>query len=106
MADTAKPDALLHKQQQRPVPFSMPILVSQRLDALCAVLNGDEGTSGVVYRNDPVAALIACAPETLADLEKLVDDYRDMTVREGLVGDEKLAKVIELRPAKPGRRPG
>lgn len=103
--DKPKPDELLHKQQRRQVPFSLPILLSQRLDDLCAILNGDEGRVGTIYRQDLVAGLVALAPETLPDLERLITEYRDLKVRDALVGDGKLAEVIELRPTKPGRRP-
>ncbi len=106
MTDAPKPSDLLHKQERRQVPFSIPILVSQRLDDLCAVLNGPHGTQGQIYRQDLVAALITRAPETLADLQAIIDDYRAALVRDALVGDAKGAEVIELRPAKPGRRAG
>lgn len=101
---TPKPDALLHKQQRRQVPFSIPILVSQRIDDLCALMNGEEGRLGTIYRQDLVAALVSLAPEDLRPLEELIDNYRDLKVRDALVGDAKNADVIELRPVKPGRR--
>lgn len=77
--------------------------MSQRLDDLCALLN-TRGRVGTIYRQDLVAALISLAPEALRDLETTIDNYRNLTVRDALVGDEKNAQVIELRPAKPGRR--
>jgi hypothetical protein len=97
-------DALLHKQERRQVPFAIPRVLSDRLDKLCAVLNGPEGQVGVIYRHELVAALLAHAPERLADLEKLIADYRSLRVREALVGDERQSNVVELRPVKPGRR--
>ena len=100
MADTPKPGGLAHKQTPRLVPFSLPIVVSQRLDDLCAILNSD-GTVGTIYRKDLVAALIALAPEDLDALETAIQDYRKLKVRDLLVGG---AKVFELREVKPGRR--
>ena len=104
MTDRPKPNELLHKQTKRQMTFSMPLLLSQRLDDLCKLLN-EEGQTGTIHRQDLVAALIGTAPEKLAELEKLIGDYRALKVRDGLVGAEKGARVIELRPVKPGRRP-
>lgn len=106
MTDPPDPGALLHKQEKRQVPFAVPILVSQRVDDLCAILNGPTGTQGQIYRQDLVAALITRAPETLEELECIISDYRAALVRDALVGEAKSAEVIELRPAKPGRRSG
>jgi hypothetical protein len=97
------PDAPLHKEPKRQVTFSMPLLVSERADDLCQIIDS-EGTVGTVYRQELVAALIALAPEDIRDLEKLVNDYRQLKVRQTRVGSEKDAKVIELRVVKPGRR--
>ena len=99
------PTARLHKQERRPVPFSIPRIVSQRLDDLCALINDEGNLIGRVYRNDLVAALIALAPETATGLEQLLDDYTNLHVRDAQVGGTKDAEVIELRPIKPGRRP-
>jgi hypothetical protein len=104
MSSPPDPKALLHKQERRQVPFKIPILVSQRADDLVALLNSDEVKLGPIFRQDLVAALIALAPEDAASLEKLVEDYRTLKVRDALVGEAKDAQVIELRPAKPGRR--
>lgn len=105
MTEPPKPGDLLHKQTGRQRTFKIPDLVSDRLDDLCAVLNGDEGTTGKIQRQDLLAALVAVAPEELRSLEKLIDEYRNAKVRDALVGDAKGADVIELRAVKPGRRP-
>jgi hypothetical protein len=101
---SANADELLHKQVRRQVPFSIPRVLSDRVDNLCAILNGDEGKVGPIYRHELVAALVAHAPESLRDLEKLINDYRGLRVRSAAVGDDKKSNVIELRPIKPGRR--
>src|SRR5687768_15219497 len=98
------PDAPLHKQPGRQGSLKLAPVISQRLDELCALVNRDGNVRGTVYRQDLIAALIALAPETVADLEKLIEDYMTLKVRHALVGTAKDAKVIELRPAKPGRR--
>jgi hypothetical protein len=102
--DTVDPDAPLHKQpcSQRTVKLSG--VLDERLDALVTLVNKDASLVGRLYRHDLISALIARAPETAEDLERLVTEYADMTVRDALIGDAKNAKVIELRPAKPGRR--
>jgi hypothetical protein len=96
-------DDLLHKQACRQRTFSFPVLVSDRLDDLCAVLNR-KGTVGDIRRQLLVAALIACAPEGIDDLQKLIEEYRNKKVADSLVGDAKAAQVIQLRAVKPGRR--
>src|SRR5437879_5760189 len=98
-----QPDELLHKQPKRQVTFSMPLLISERADDLCAVLNRD-GTVGTIYRQELVAALVGLAPEKVDDLETLINDYRALKVRDARLGAEKKAQVIELRDVKPGRR--
>ena len=98
-----KPDELLAKQPGRQRTFKIPDVLSDRLDKLCRLVT-DGGTVGTIQRQDLLAALIAEAPEAVADLDKLIDEYRDKVVRDALVGDEKGAKVIQLRPVKPGRR--
>lgn len=101
---TPDPDAPLHKQERRQGSLSLAPILSQRLDELCAMLNREGNVRGAVYRQDILAALIALAPETVPDLEKLIADYEALKVRDALVGPAKDAKVIELRPRKPGRR--
>jgi hypothetical protein len=101
---TTNPDAPLHKQNRSQRSLKLSAVLSQRLDDLCAVLNRDGSLRGVIHRQDLLAALIALAPETVADLEHIITDYEGMKVRHALVGAEKGAKVIELRPTKPGRR--
>lgn len=98
------PDALVHKQDTSLRSSKMPLVISDRLDDLVRLLN-DEGTLvSTVFRHDLLCALIAAAPESAADLEKLMADYGNMKVREAVVGAAKGAAVIELRPLKPGRR--
>lgn len=80
-------------------------VLSDRLDKLCALLNHDGTLPGTIYRQDLLAALIALAPEDVADIEETMTKYYDLTTRDALVGAEKDADVIELRPMKPGRRP-
>lgn len=101
---TADPDSPLHKQRCSQRSIKMSAVLSQRLDDLCARLNRGGTLRGTIYRQDLVAALIALAPETVPELQKLVTDYEDMKVGHAVVGAAKGAKVIELRAAKPGRR--
>jgi hypothetical protein len=103
MTDTPKRDELVGKQHKRQMTFSMPLVLSQRLDDLCRLLN-TEGQVGTIHRQELVAALIGTASEQLVELEKLIGDYRALKIKDVLVGDEKGAEVIELRPVKPGRR--
>lgn len=102
---TPDPDALLAKQPGRQRTFKLPDLLSDRLDNLCKTVTKD-GTHGTIQRQDLLAALVATSVEDLGDLDKLIDRYWNMKVREALIGDEKGAKIIELYPVKPGRRAG
>jgi hypothetical protein len=84
--------------------MKLSAVLDQRLDELVALINRDGNLIGRIYRHDLIAALVALAPETVIELEKILDSYQNMAVRDALVGDAKNAKVIELRPARPGRR--
>jgi hypothetical protein len=103
MTDPPNPNDLLHKEPKRQTTFSLPLLVSERADDLCSVLNA-EGKVGTIYRQELVAALIGLASEDVGDLEEIISDYRNLKVRDARVGSDKGANVIELRPVKPGRR--
>lgn len=98
------PSDPLHKQPLRSRSFAIPDVISDRIDALCALVNKDGDLRGTVHRQDLLSALVAFAPEDLATLEKILQDFQGLKVRDALVGDAKNAKVIELRPTKPGRR--
>lgn len=100
---TPKPDDLLAKQPGRQRTFKIADLLSDRLDKLCRLVTVD-GTVGTIQRQDLLEVLIADAPETVAELDQLVHEYRGKKVRDALVGDEKNATVIQLRPVRPGRR--
>jgi hypothetical protein len=101
---SADADGLLHKQERRQVPFAIPRVLSDRLDKLCALVN-EQGTVGTVFRYELLSALLVEAPESVRELERLIGEYRKLTVRAAAVGDEKNANVIDLHPVKPGRRP-
>jgi hypothetical protein len=85
--------------------MKLSAVLSKRLDELVKVVNLECNLPARVYRHDLLAVLIARAPETEADWTKLYDEYLEMTNADAMVGKEKGAKVIELRPAKAGRRP-
>jgi len=97
-------DAALHKQPGRSRNLGISDLLSERLDDLCALVNRDGTLPATIYRQDLVAALVALAPEDVEGLEKLLADYYALKVRDALVGAAKDAKIIQLRPRKPGRR--
>jgi hypothetical protein len=78
--------------------------LDKRLDDLVSLVNDEGNLVGHVYRHDLIAALVAFAPEESSELEKLMTEYAEMTVRDALVGDAKNAKVIEFPSARPGRR--
>lgn len=84
--------------------MKLSAVLDKRLDDLVAMLNREGNLVGRLYRHDLIAALIALAPETGDELEKMIGHYQAMTVRDALLGAEKDAQVIELRPARPGRR--
>jgi hypothetical protein len=102
MTNGINPEGLLHKRPARQVTFALPDLVSDRLDALVDVLNGEEGQEGRIYRQDIVAALIGMSKEGLAELSALIKDYRNLKNRQAVVGAP--SNVIELRSVSPGRR--
>jgi hypothetical protein len=102
--DAPEPDERLHKQPRAQRSTKLSAVLDARLDALVALLNREGNLIGRVYRHDLIAALIALAPEDLGELEKLMNSYIDLSVRDALVGDAKNAKVIELRAPRPGRR--
>ncbi len=102
--DTPDPAERLHKQPRSQRSMKLSAVLDARLDALVALLNKDGNLIGRIYRHDLIAALIASAAENVAELERLMNAYQDMSVRDALVGDAKNAKVIELRPTRPGRR--
>jgi len=83
----------------------MPDVVSDRLDKLVAAINRDGSIPATIHRKDLVAALVTFCNEDVPSLQALLERYADAKVRDALVGAEKDAKVIELRPVKPGRRP-
>lgn len=102
--ETPDPDERLHKQPRFQRSTKLSTVLDARLDALVALLNKEGNLIGRIYRHDLIAALIAGAAEDVAELERLMDAYQEMSVRDALVGDAKNAEVIELRPTRPGRR--
>jgi hypothetical protein len=104
--DNDELDTPLHKQATTSRSVALAPVLSDRLDKLCALVNREGSLRGTIYRKDLVAALIALAPEDLGELEGLMENFVDLRTRDALVGDEKNADVVELRPAKPGRRSG
>jgi hypothetical protein len=97
----SEPDRILCKTEERPIGVSVPVLVSQRLDAL---VKRAEGAGHRAYRKDIVAALVLAAPEDPAELAKLVTEYRTAKPEAAQVEGEPRAAVHQLR-SKPGRRP-
>jgi hypothetical protein len=102
--DKSELDTPLHKQATTSRSVALPPVLSDRLDKLCALVNREGSLRGTIYRKDLLAALIALAPEDLGELEGLMRNYEGLRTRDALVGADKDATVIELRPPKPGRR--
>ena len=62
------------------------------------------GIHARAYRKDLIGALILAAPETAAELDKLVRSYRRASARDARVGKSATSVLDPSRP-RPGRRP-
>jgi hypothetical protein len=96
-----QPGDELRSVEERPIGVSVPVPISWRLDQLVELA---ESTGARVFRKDLVAALVLASTEDPDELSRLVGDYRTATAAEAAVGSGSVAEVLELRPAKPGRR--
>ena len=83
------------------VGLALPLPVTRRLDLLVEQLDAD-GTRAI--RNDLIGALILAAPETAAELDKLVRSYRRASARDARVG-KRATPVLDPSRPRPGRRP-
>lgn len=102
MTKSARIDAQspLRESEERPIGVSVPTPLSRRLDQLVELA---EDTGLRVYRKDLVAALIFAAPETAAELSKLLLDFRTAKAGDARVSGSQ-GTVLELATPKPGRR--
>ena len=98
------PGDRLNKEPREQRSMKLSCVLSDRLDDLVQLVNRDCNLPSRVYRHDLLAVLVARAPESAQEWTALYDEYLAMKNRDAQVGEAKNAKVIELRPAKPGRR--
>lgn len=81
--------------------FNLPDVVTDRLDALLQVME-DQGFRA--ERTDLVAALICEAEPNGPELQRIVQDYRTMRVRQVVLGADPESTTVVVKPAGPGPR--
>jgi hypothetical protein len=98
------PDEFIVESEDRPVNFTWPWAIDQRLDMLVDRVARAQKTN----RKELIAALVLAAPDDGKMLKEIIETYRDAVVREALPTSEpgEGDNVIVLEAHRPGPRTG
>lgn len=97
------PSARLVEQRECNLGVLVPIPLSERLETLTELLYR-EG-HGRVPRKELVGALLYGATTETAALVALLREYRTAKVRDAVVGDAPIGRVVSFPQRSPGPRP-